>query len=200
HGTPSTPPHPLPTPARTPPGRGLATSHELDMPLNFFNAVRLVPYLQGQLVGWTDQLGAGPLGHQPSGAMGRAWGAVGSRAEMTFWKKYPTVESEILNVHGLNNKISLFADARAAFSNVRLNSIAVQDDLDDNTYEFVRRYLAMTAFKGGILPFPYDPRHYILRNMISPIAGTTDVQASITTVSLGLHQRLQTKRGPIGRR
>ncbi len=49
------------------------TNHELDMPMNFFNAVRLVPYVQGQLVGWTDQLGAGPLGHQPSGAMGRAW-------------------------------------------------------------------------------------------------------------------------------
>jgi hypothetical protein len=176
------------------------TNHELDMPLNFFNAVRVVPYVQGQLVGWTDQLGKGPLGHQPAGAMGRAWGAVGVRPEMTFWKKYPTVESEILNVHGLNNKISLFADARAAWSNQRLNQIAVQDDLDDNTYEFVRRYLAITSFKGGILPFPYDPRHYILRSMTSPITGTTDIQSSLYTVSLGLHQRLQTKRGPIGRR
>ena len=36
--------------------------------------------------------------------------------------------------------------------------------------------------------------------MISPITGTTDVQASINTVQLGVHQRLQTKRGPIGRR
>ena len=78
---------------------------------------------------------------------------------MTLWKRYPNVESDLLNVHGLNNKISLFADARAAFSNVRLNSLAVQDDLDDNTYEFVRRYLAMTSFQGGILPFQYDPRH-----------------------------------------
>ena len=118
----------------------------------------------------------------------------------TLWKKYPNVSSDILNVHGLNNKISLFVDARAAFSNVRLNSIAVQDDLDDNTYEFVRRYLAMTSFQGGILPFQYDPRHYILRNMISPITGTTDIQAAINTVQLGIHQRLQTKRGPIGRR
>src|SRR5262249_55788129 len=156
------------------------------------NAVRFVPYVQGQLVGWSDQLGDGPLGHQPSGAMGRAWGGIGTRAEMTFWKRYPTVESDLLNVHGLNNKISLFVDARAAFSNVRLNNIAVQDDLDDNTYEFVRRYLAMTSFQGGILPFNYDPRHYILRNMISPITGTTDVQGSLETVQLGIHQRLQT--------
>ena len=76
----------------------------------------------------------------------------------------------------------------------------MQDDLDDNTYEFVRRYLAITSFTGGILPFPYDPRHYILRSMLSPITGTTDVQASINSVQLGIHQRLQTKRGPLGKK
>jgi hypothetical protein len=176
------------------------TNHELDMPLKFFNAVRLVPYVQGQAVGWTDQLGGGPLGHLPTGPMGRIWGAAGSRAEITLWKKYPYVVSELMNVHGLNNKLSFFADARAAWSNIRLNQIAVQDDLDDNTYEMVRRYFAITNFMGGLLPFPYDPRHLILRRMISPITGTTDVQASIDTVMLGVHQRLQTKRGPIGRR
>jgi hypothetical protein len=176
------------------------TNHELDVPMNFWNAIRVVPYVQGQLVGWTDQIGGGPLGQSPSGPMGRAWGAVGSRLEMTFWKKYTNVQNEILNVDGLNNKISLFADGRAAFSNIRLNQIAVQDDLDDNTYEFVRRYLAITSFQGGILPQPYDPRHYILRSMLSPITGTTDVQASLNSVALGVHQRLQTKRGPVGKK
>src|SRR5262249_28029406 len=158
---------------------------ELDMPLKFWNAVRVVPYVQGQAIGWTDQLGGGPLGHLPTGPLGRVWGAAGARAEVTAWKLYPGVESDLLNVHGLNNKIGLCAAARAATSNVRLNSIAVQDDLDDNTYEFVRRYLAITSFTGGILPFPYDPRHLILRRMTSPITGTTDVQASIDTVVLG---------------
>ena len=168
------------------------TNHELDIPLNFGNVVRFVPYVQGQAVGWTDQLGGGPLGHLPTGAMGRIWGAAGARAEVTAWKKYPDVESELLNVHGLNNKISLFVDARAAYSNQNLNSIAVQDDLDDNTYEYVRRYMAITQFTGGILPMPYDPRHLIVRQMLSPITDTTDVQASINTVQMGLHQRLQT--------
>jgi hypothetical protein len=176
------------------------TNHELDVPLNFGNMFRLVPYVQGQLVGWTDQLGGGPDGHSPNGAMGRAWGAAGLRAEVTAWKKYGDVENELMNVHGLNNKVSLFADARAAFSNQNLNSIAVQDDLDDNTYEYVRRYLALTSFAGGILPTPYDPRHLLLRQTLSPITGTTDVQASIDTVMIGIHQRLQTKRGPVGRR
>ncbi len=176
------------------------TSHEVDMPLKVGNAFRLVPYVQGQLVGWSNQLGGGPLEHSPNGALGRAWGGVGVRGETTLYKKYPSVTSEFLNVHGLNNKISLFFDARAAFSNVRLNQLAIQDDLDDNTYEAVRRYLAITTFAGGILPFPYDPRHLLLRQMVSPITGTTDVQSSIDTVMLGLHQRLQTKRGPIGAR
>jgi hypothetical protein len=176
------------------------TNHELDMPLNFGNVVRFVPYVQGQLVGWTDQLGGGPLGHLPNGAMGRAWGAAGARAEITAWKKYPDVESELMNVHGLNNKFSLFVDARSAYSNQKLNSIAVQDDLDDNTYEYVRRYTALTEFTGGILPMPYDPRHLIVRQMLSPITDTTDVQASINSVQIGLHQRLQTKRGPQGKR
>ena len=119
---------------------------------------------------------------------------------MTAWKKYPDVESELMNVHGLNNKISLFVDARSAYSNQKLNSIAVQDDLDDNTYEYVRRYEALTQFTGGILPMPYDPRHLIVRQMLSPITDTTDVQASINTVQMGIHQRLQTKRGPKGKR
>ena len=93
---------------------------------------------------------------------------------MTAWKKYPGVESELFNVHGLNNKISIFADARAAYANQQLNNIAVQDDLDDNTYEYVRRYLALTNFVGGILPMPYDPRHLLLRRPYrqSPIRPT----------------------------
>ena len=48
---------------------------------------------------------------------GRDLGRGGCRAEVTAWKKYPNVESELLNVHGLNNKISLFVDARSAYSN-----------------------------------------------------------------------------------
>ncbi len=176
------------------------TNHEIDMPLNIYDVVRVVPYLQGQVVGWSDQLGGGPFNQQPTGAMGRYWGAAGVHTEMTAWKLYPDVENEILNIHGLNNKISFFGDFRAAYANQQLNWIAVQDDLDDNTYEFVRRYFAMSSWTGGILPTPYDPRHLILRRALSPITGPTDIQASITTLQLGIHQRLQTKRGPEGKR
>ena len=65
------------------------TNHELDMPINIGNVLRVVPYVQGQAVGWSDQLGGGPLGHLPSGAMGRIWGAAGIRTEFTAYKSIP---------------------------------------------------------------------------------------------------------------
>jgi hypothetical protein len=169
----------------------LYTSQELDLPINL-DVIRIVPYVQGQAVGWNNQLNGDTLG--------RIWGAAGARANVMAWKAYPSVESELLNVHGLNHKINLDADFRDAYSNVHLNEIGVQDTLDDNTYEFVRRYFALTNYAGGLLPPQYDPRFLILRRAISPITGTTDIQASMQTLQLGLRQRLQTKRGPEGRR
>lgn len=168
------------------------TSHELDMPLNLGQMLRVTPYVQGQAVGWSNQIGGEP--------MGRLWGAAGARASLMAWRAFPGAESELLNVHGLNHKLNLTADYRNAWSNENLNSIGVQDDLDDNTYEFVRRYFALTNYAGGLLPEQYDPRFLTLRRTLSPITGTTDVQDSLQTVRLGLHQRLQTKRGPEGKR
>ena len=47
------------------------TKHEFDMPLQFSDIIRFVPYVQGQAVGWTNQInGAG---------VGRVWGAGGCR-------------------------------------------------------------------------------------------------------------------------
>jgi hypothetical protein len=115
-------------------------------------------------------------------------------------RAFPKVESEIFNVHGLYHKLNFDVDARDAWSNVKLDTIGVQDDLDDNTYEYVRRYLALTDYAGGLLPPQYDPRHLILRRMMSPITGPTDIQASLESIQMALHQRLQTKRGPEGRR
>ncbi len=166
---------------------------EVDVPLNV-GPVKVVPYVQGQLVGWDNQLGGAPLG--------RAWGAFGAKANILAWRTFegPDVESELFNVHGLAHKANFMVDYRSAHSNVHLNRIGIQDDLDDNTSEFTRRYFAMTNYVGGLLPAQYDPRFLTLRRLTSPITGTTDVQDTIQTVRFGLHQRLQTKRGPEGKR
>ncbi len=167
------------------------TTHELDLPLNF-EFLRVTPYLQGQAIGWNNQIG--------DHAVGRLWGAAGARADVTFWKVYNDAESELFNIHGLNHKIDLVADFRDAYSDVKLNSIGVQDDLDDNSSEYTRRYFALVNYIGGTLPAQYDPRFLMLRRAISPVTGTTDVQATIETLHLGIHQRLQTRRGQEGRR
>lgn len=167
------------------------TAHELDLPLDF-DLVRVTPYVQGQLAGWTNQIDQDPLG--------RAWGAAGGRLEMMAWKAFPTVESEMLNVHGLNHKINFQADYRTAYSSEDLDEIGIQDDLDDNTYEYVRRYFGLSQYAGALIPAQFDPRFLTLRRTLSPITFTTDVQGTIDTLRLGLHQRLQTKRGPEGRR
>lgn len=167
------------------------TNHELDLPLQF-DFVRVTPYVQGQFVGWNNQI-AGD-------AVGRVWGAAGARLDVMAWRAFPGVESELFNVHGLNHKVNLQFDYRDAYSNVNLNKLGVQDDLDDNEYEYVRRYFAMTTYVGGLLPAQYDPRLLMVRRVLSPISGPTDIQASVHTLQMNLHQRLQTKRGPEGKR
>ena len=188
----------------------LYTNHEIDLPLQF-NALRVVPYVQGQLVGWDNQynqnlpsigfdprLVSGDYIRGPQGStVGRAWGAYGARADIAFQKLYRDAESELLNVHGLMHKVDLYGDYRDAYSTLSVNRIGIQDDLDDNTYEFVRRYFALNDFGQGVLPAQYSPILLTLRRGYSPITGTVDVQDRIETLKVGLNQRLQTKRGPI---
>ncbi len=167
------------------------TSHQVEMPLDF-GFMRVVPYAQGQLMGWSSQLG--------NQTIGRAWGAPGVKADFMAWRTFPTVESELLNVHGLAHKVNFDVDYRNAFSTLALDRIGIQDQYDDDTYEFVRRYFALTSYVGGLLPPQYDPRLLVLRRAYSPIAFTPDIQDDMQTLKFGLHQRLQTKRGPEGRR
>ena len=167
------------------------TTQQMEMPINL-DVIRIIPYGQGQFMGWSNQ-----LNNQPTG---RAWGAFGVRANMMAWKLFPTVESELFNVHGLAHKINLDVDLRSAYSNVSLNSLGIQDNLDDDTYEWVRRYFALTNYTGGVLPAQYDPRFLLLRRSLNPVVFAPDVQGTISTLNMALHQRLQTKRGPEGRR
>ncbi len=167
------------------------TTHQLSMPLKL-GFIRLTPYGVGQLMGWSSQL--------DNQALGRAWGGGGARANIMAWRTFDEVESEMLNVHGFAHKINFDVDYRNVFSNVPLNQIGIQDQYDDDTYEFTRRYFALTNYVGGLLPLQYDPRFLILRRAYNPIAFTPDIQASMQTLKFNLNQRLQTKRGPEGQR
>lgn len=187
------------------------TSHEVDMPLNL-GPFKFTPYAQGQAIGWAGQYNEALPAYTVPPAdvqqlirsgndrlVGRLWGAAGARGNIMLWRAYE-VESEILNVHGLNHKMNFGADYRNAYSTLPLTAIGVQDELDDNSYEFVRRYFAFTNYGGGVLPPQYNPLLLATRRNLSPITGTTDVLESMQTVQLNWNQRLQTKRGPEGAR
>ncbi len=187
------------------------TSHEVDMPLNL-GPFKFTPYAQGQAAGWSGQYNTALPAYTVPPAdvqqlirsgndqlVGRLWGAAGARGNIMLWRAYE-VESEILNVHGLNHKMNFGADYRNAYSTLPLNALGVQDELDDNSYEFVRRYFAFTNYGGGILPPQYNPLLLATRRNLSPISGTTDVLQSMQTVQLNWNHRFQTKRGPEGAR
>ena len=53
------------------------TNHEIDMPINISDVVRVMPYVQGQIEGWSNQIGGGPFNQQSTGPMARFWGAAG---------------------------------------------------------------------------------------------------------------------------
>lgn len=167
------------------------TTHQIDMPISL-GFVRLIPYAQGQLMGWDNQ-----LNYETTG---RAWGAYGARVNLMAWRVFADVESELLNIHGMAHKMSFDLDYRNAYSSIALGQLGVQDMYDDDTYEFGRRYFALTNYVGGILPPQYDPRLLLLRRTQSPVVFTPDLQDSIQTFTLSTSQRLQTKRGPEGRR
>ena len=154
---------------RSQPGR-FYTNHELDMPLNFDNVLRVVPYVQGQVVGWTDQIGGGPStsSRRPMGRLGRRGRPrrdhgvedLPRRRERAAQRPRPEPQDQ------LRRRLP-----RRLLERQRSTAIGVQDDLDDNTYEYVRRYFALTNYAGGLLPPQYDPRHLILRRTLSPITG-----------------------------
>lgn len=167
------------------------TTHELSAPLKL-GFLRLTPYGVGQLTGWSSQLG--------DNTVGRAWGGGGARANVMAWRTFDDVESDLLNVHGLAHKVNFNADYRTVYSTLPLGRIGIQDQYDDDTYEFTRRYFALTNYVGGLLPLQYDPRYLVLRRAYSPISFTPDIQDRIETLKFGINQRLQTKRGPDGNR
>lgn len=188
----------------------LYTNHELNLPIQL-SAARVTPYVQGQLMGWDNQYANAlpSLGYDPTlvtqdyirgpqgSLLGRAWGAYGARADISFYRPFPSVENDLFNVHGLMHKVVLYADYRNAYSTLGLNRIGVQEELDDNTYETVRRYFALNDYGSGVLPAQYNPLLLTLRRANSPMTGSVDVQDSIETIRFGTLQRLQTKRGPI---
>jgi len=192
----------LPWEANPRQGERFATKNELDLPFQL-GPVKVVPYIMGEAAHWGQDINGQPLD--------RLWGQAGIRASIPFWRLDPTIESELLNVHGIMHKIILDAEFYAADSSRNLDDLPLYDPLDDDSIEAFRRHYLTNTF--GIpsyspLPFPpgtpwvkqFDERYYALRTGLQNwvTSPSTEVADDLMAVRLGAHQRWQTKRGAPG--
>lgn len=173
-------------------GDRVATRHEIDAPFEL-GPVKVVPYAEGELAQWGQNLN--------NADVGRVFGQAGIRSSVLFWSANPNVESSLFNLHGLAHKVVFDVDASASDANRRLTSLVLYDPLQDNAqYRFERRFMSLDY--GGTLPLKYDPRIYDLRaglqNFVS--SPSTEVADRFASVRFGMRNRWQTKRGPLGNR
>jgi lipopolysaccharide export system protein LptA len=180
-------------------GDRIVSGHEIDAPLQL-GPVKLVPYALGQVAQWGQDLKGQDVG--------RAFGQVGARSSILFWAANPNIESDLFNIHGLAHKVTFDVDAFASGTNIPFTDLALYDSIDDDALNRWRRrfmsidYAAMPGAFGGTLPAKFDPRFYAFRSGLqsyvsSPVA---EVAGNLQAVQLGMTQRWQTKRGPVGNR
>lgn len=164
------------------------TRHEVDAPFNL-GPMKVAPYLMGEAAYWSDSFtGEG---------IDRFYGRGGVRASLQFWRAFPHVQSDILNLNGLAHKVSLDADFGYAQSSRSLSEIPQWNQFEDNAQERFRERFLTNTF-GGTLPPQFDPRFYAVRtqsatSVSAPYNELVDTQEALR---LGLSQRLQTKVGP----
>lgn len=172
-------------------GERLVTAQEIDLPLTLGPA-KIVPYALGQAGHWGQDLSGNDTQ--------RLFGQAGVRAALPFWSVNPGLQSELLNVNGIAHKVVFDVDASFAEANRDLAQFPLYDQIDDDGQEHFRRRFAFNTF-GGTTPPQFDERFYALRaglagNVSNPSAEIAD---DLSAVRLGLRQRWQTKRGPVGR-
>ncbi len=174
-------------------GERLVTTQEIDWPFQL-GPLKTVPYAQGQLAHWGEDLTGDDLQ--------RAYWQAGVRTSVPLWQVFPAAESDLLNVHGLAHKIVFDAEFSAAEANRDLDLLPLYDPLDDNSIEYFRRRMAVLTYGTPQIPYRFDPRSYAVRSglggwVTSPSAEVLD---DLMAVRMGMRHRWQTKRGMPGRR
>ena len=164
------------------------TRHELALPFNL-GPVKVSPYALGEAAFWSDGF--------TNDSIDRFYIRSGVRASVLFWRVYPYVQSDVLNLSGLAHKMVFDLDYGWADSSRDLDEIPQWNEFNDDAQErFQQRYLDNTF--GGVLPPEFDPRFYAVRygaatGVTAPYHELVDDQQAFR---LGWKQRLQTKVGP----
>jgi hypothetical protein len=168
----------------------LSLMQELAYPLQL-GAFKVVPYVKGDIAGYTEDL--------QNNAVTRVWGGGGVRASIPFTRLFCDVQSELFNLQGLNHKIVASANYFYADTNVHYNRLPELDRLNDDASEQMLRDIkpqeplynpgAGLALATSKL---FDPQMFAIRTLIDNRLETLD---HIDVLQLDLRQRLQTKRG-----
>ncbi len=176
-------------------GLHASTRHEIDLPLQV-GPVKVVPYALGELF----RVGQDLSGQQRT----RAYGQLGARTSVSWWRADHSVHNELLNLNGLAHKVEWDSEFLWADANQDLDRYPLYEQLDDDAVEFFRRRFFFDTFggmPGGNVPRRFDERYFALRSgMQSHVtAASTEIADDLMLLKMGLRQRWQTKRGPPGR-
>jgi hypothetical protein len=171
-------------------GSRVDTMHEFDWPFSV-GPVRVVPYVIGRASYWSRA-----IAHEDED---RLYGAAGTRASMPLWRVFPTVESDLWNVHGLAHKIIFSLDYSVAQSTLDHTLLPQYDELEDDSEQVFRERFLFRDYVLTGTPFPsgLDPRLYAIRRGLMTAPESVD---DLHVLRLDMRQRLQTKRGLPGQR
>lgn len=168
-------------------GMVAGTRQKLALPVQL-GPVRVVPSVSGE---------ASYYGEASDGeSLTRLLGQGGVVATLPASRVDPTIQSSLLNIRGLAHKAEWQAEYFYADSNSNLDALPLYNPLDDHAQQQYRsRFLRSNPFTLGRTR--YQTRDYAFRQGIQKlVASPSDVVAAdLQQVRIGLHQRLQTKRG-----
>jgi hypothetical protein len=163
---------------------------ELSAPFSL-GAFRVVPYGVLDLTYYTEDL--------DGNARGRLYEGGGLRASIPFTRLYPDVQSDLLNLNGINHKIVLSGNYFIAHSDTSHELLPQLDRLNDDATDQALRDikpiepLINPAHGLALATLPlYDPQIYAIRRLVDNRIDTLD---SIEVLELDIRQRWQTKRG-----
>ncbi|MEE2641631.1 MAG: organic solvent tolerance protein OstA [Planctomycetota bacterium] len=170
------------------------TRNEISVPIQA-GPVRLAPYLLGEAIHYGEDV----LGNDRD----RLFGQGGIRFSLPMVSIQPQVQSELLNVNGVAHKVEWEGDLFFAESTADLRDFPLYHLLDDDAQEHFRRRFLFSSFGGTFgddVPFRFDERDFAFRSgMQSNVtAASTEIVDDLFAARIGVNQRWQTKRGPLG--
>jgi hypothetical protein len=192
HTVPFPPPPPVPfevTDQNVSTGR-FDLMQELSLPF-YLGPVKMVPYGVLDLAYYTQDL--------TGSDEGRIYYGGGLRASMPLTRLYPDVQSDFMNLNGINHKIVPSLNYYVAHSDTPFSRLPQLDRLNDDSADQALRDIhpilpLINPAHGTFLQTSplFDPQVYAIRRLVDDRIDTLD---TIQVVQADIRGRFQTKRG-----